>query len=202
MGSYLFSYAVNYERLKSACGSKEETLILEIQKSPRFERYSRKELPVLNMQQALKQIIDGYQPKDWEAAASFWYAFIAMADYFGERLQFNHEIKLHYETDLIDRYLKEDFQVEFNSLRTLLNGKLSNDLPPGSQDGIYNGVLKEDELLNLRNKLEHISITDERLKELEDEDFEKEMAYDCIRQLQKHVNYCLANNLSLVVFAH
>jgi hypothetical protein len=54
----------------------------------------------------------------------------------------------------------------------------------------------------LEEKFRPVVITDEMLQNLLEEDDEKEMAYDSIKQIKDNISYCLKNNLVLISFCH
>gem|GEM_PF-5547085 len=77
---------------------------------------------------ALEQLILGkrnnlFSRYDKASALAYWYAFIAICRCLGERLPGSHEIKLSYETDLIDACLASDFGISGRVDERLLNGE-------------------------------------------------------------------------------
>jgi len=149
---------------------------------------------------ALEQLVWG-KPYDKRSAHAYWYALIALTDYAGERLPGTHEIKLGYETDLINGYLGTDFGIKLNIEEILINEHTPFDLPK-VQDWPLAGLLDETALIRLQEQLKAITISSEMLEQLAEEDDEKEMAYDSIKQLQENVDYCLANELTMLSFCH
>ena len=119
----------------------------------------------------------------------------------GEAFTGTHEIKLSYETDLINNYLETDFGISLKIEEILLNEKPICNLPK-VQDWPVHGILYTPELTLLKEKFRDITITDEMLVELLEEDDEKEMAYDSIRQIKDNVLFCLDNNMELLSFCH
>src|SRR5205814_2019724 len=132
---------------------------------------------------------------------SYWYAFIALCAYLREALPATHEIKISYETDLINEYLKTDFELKINIEDLLLTGEDTFVLPAPA-DWPLHGLVKTPKLLLLKEEFARIEITDDMLEELMDEDEEKGMAYDSIKQLKENISFCLINNLELISFCH
>lgn len=201
MGYNIFSHAVNLATIEQAIGSSNKSLFDDILDSETFDLYSSQDFPgSVTTKQALEDLIFD-KPYHKESAHSYWYAFIAISAYLGEVLSGTHEINLYYETDFINRYLETDFGVKMQIENTLLNERPLFKLPK-VQDWPVHGVLYTADLLLLNEQFKNITITDEELSELYEEDEEKEMAYDSIRQTKENVRFCLENNLTLLSFCH
>ncbi len=166
-----------------------------------FELYSSQDIPGgIPTKRALEDLIFD-KPYDKKSAHSYWYAFIAICAQLGKVFSGTHEIKLSYETDLINNYLETDFSVKLKIEEILLNERPIPRLPK-VQDWPLHGILYTADLSELEEKFKNITISDEKLEELLEEDDEKEMAYDGIRQIKENVHFCLDNDLTLVSFCH
>jgi hypothetical protein len=201
MGYYIFSYGIDTDQIKQSLGSKDKDLFNAVLESGAFKNYSRQEGTRVNSTKiALEHLIFS---KDYNQIAphTYWYAFIAICDTLGKKFESTHEIKLGYETDFINKYLDSDFNIKLDIEETLLTGENSFGMP-ASKDWPMCGILNRKALLELFEKFKDINISDEQLEELLEEDEEKEMAYDSIRQIKKNISYCLEHNLELISFCH
>jgi hypothetical protein len=201
MGYNIFSYGINTNQIKQSLDSKDKNLFNEVLESDAFENYSSQEDTGVNSTKiALEHLIFS---KDYNQIAphTYWYAFIAICDTLGEKFEGTHEINLGYETDFINKYLDSDFNIKLNIEETLLTGEDSFGMP-APDDWPLCGILNRKALLELSEKFRGINISDEQLEELLEEDEEKEMAYDSIRQIKENISYCLENNLELISFCH
>jgi hypothetical protein len=201
MGYYIFSYGINTNKIQAAIGSKDDNLYNEILDTETFKNYSSQDFKGhITTGEALEHLIFG-KPYNTSSAHAYWYAFITLCSYLGESLDGTHEIKMGYETDLINQYLKSDFGVNITIEEVLINGGDIFGLP-AIQDWPLSGLLNRTTLIALQSKFNAINITDEMLEKLFEEDDEKEMAYDSIRQIQENITYCLNNNMDLISFCH
>lgn len=124
-----------------------------------------------------------------------------MCAHLGQDLPSTHEIKLGYETDLINGYMASDFGIKAVIEEVLINERNEWGLPV-VQDWPLSGLLDRNQLTKLQSLFAPIEITDEKLEQLQEEDDEKEMAYDSIRQTKENIDYCIYNNLDLISFCH
>jgi hypothetical protein len=202
VGYNIFSYAVYFDRTVQVIGSKNQEIFEEIQVTDTFKLYERQELEDhVTIEDALYQLIFG-EPYNVSSAHCYWYAFIALCAHEGEEFLNVSEINVGYETDLIDTHLKNDFGIHLNIESLLLNGSPITSLPP-VVDWPQHGILFRPALLSLQEQLKDIHITDDQLDMLleEDED-DKELAYQGIQQLKRKIDFCVANEMELISFCH
>jgi len=201
MGYHIFSYAINTRKIQLALGSKDVNLFSEIQETDTFKLYSSQDFHGhISTRQALEHLIFG-EAYNILSAHAYWYAFIAICAYLGKSLPSTHEIKLGYETDFINEFLKSDFGVEIVIEEVLINEKNPFNLPRVT-DWPISGFLDKDDLIALEPKFSAIHITNDMLEKLLDEDEEREMAYDGIRQIKENITYCIKNDINLISFCH
>lgn len=201
MGYYIFSFGIDTAKVRAVFGSKDETLYKEIQETETFRLYAGQDMPGdTPAKQALEDLIFG-KPVNKNSAHSYWYAFIAVCAHLGRNFAGTHEIKLGYETEMIDDSLKLEFKVELNIETVLLASGHIPELPVNSDFPIC-GIINEAGLQELKGQLAGIEITDEMLEKLLNEDEEKEMVYDSIREIKRNVDYCLEHKLELISFCH
>ncbi|WP_457602205.1 DUF7691 family protein [Myroides odoratimimus] len=106
------------------------------------------------------------------------------------------------ETDLINKVLPEDFNINDIQIKeTLLDSPHPFPIPK-IEDWPLIGLVKHQQLVELKNKLASITITEEQIEELEDAPEEREFAYEHIKGIIDNIDYCIANNLDLVSFCH
>jgi hypothetical protein len=215
MGYYIFSYGINTEKIKATFGSKDQTILNEVKASEMFESYNDELIKgeKLSHQTALEHIINGdaYLQK---YGYKYGYAFISICATLGIKLPHSQEIKLVYETDLINKYMAKDFELKgFEIDEELLSNKdyISFDIPT-IEDWPMISVISNASLKELKNQLRHIAITDEMIDALEDsdeddldddeDDEDKICAYEHIRGIIQNIDYCIDNQLDMVSFCH
>ena len=201
MGYNIFSFGINPDKVGASIGSKDKDLLNEIMETEIFRLYSDQDSSWhVSTKAALEQIIFG-KPYIEESAHSYWYALISICAHLGEKLIGTHEIKLGYETDLINGFMLSDFGTNIIIEEELLRENVSFGLPQ-VDDWPLAGILNKMEINTLFQKFTSIEITDETIEKLSEEDDEKEMAYDSIRQIKENLSFCLKNNLNLISFCH
>lgn len=202
MGYYIFSYGINTDAIHKSIGSNDNHLFNEIIETETFENYTDQNFAgQTTVKDALEHLIFN-RPYNIDSAHAYGYALITICSYLGEQMPSTHEIKLGYETDLINGYLKSDFGITLVIEEELLAKEYDPFKLPPVQDWPLTGVLNKTNLVTLQQKLMGVAITDDMLEALSEEDEEKEMAYDSIRQIKENVSYCLDNGLELISFCH
>lgn len=194
MGHFIFSFGVKIEKIKSIIGSKNQNLFEEIK-----EKYSIED----TLDLALKQIING-ENIDEEAGSSYRYALIYLCRFVGAKLPYNREIKFGYETDLINEFLHNDFNLRHFELEIELLARNTNifNLPP-VLDWPLMGLLTKNQLAKLKNQFIDILISDEKIEELQSgDDYEQGEAYEHIKGIIQNIDFCLKNELDLISFCH
>jgi hypothetical protein len=193
MGYYLFSYAIDVAKVKSAIGTKDPELFDAVLETEEFDLYADQDMKgFTTTREALEQMLLGkrqslFSKYNKASAHAYWYAFIAICGSLGERLSASHEIKLSYETDLIDAYLRSDFSIAVRIDELLLSGENGLFGLPQVQDWPMCGLWNREQLTIQQERFSSINITDTQLKHLTDEDDEKEMAYESIRQIKENM---------------
>ena len=207
MGYYIFSYGIKTNRIKKVFSSKDQELLAKVEQNDTFENYSDfqpdafKTIPA----QALKDIING-DIFDTKSNYAYGYALIGICATLGTELPYTQEIKLGYETDLINNVLSEDFRIkEFNIEEELFKDNSNPFVIPKIDDWPLIGLLTAEELVKFRAKLNDVQITDESIEafsDTEEEDEEKEFAYEHLRGILENVNFCIENSLDMISFCH
>ncbi|MDR0558740.1 MAG: hypothetical protein LBG92_01095, partial [Prevotellaceae bacterium] len=147
------------------------------------------------------------KPYDKKSNFAYGYALVCICDALGKKLPYTQEIKLGYETDLIDKYLSEDFGVkdlEVNGSLLFIDEPIPFDIPPIDDWPVIN-VLNKDKLIELDKKMEHIKINNNEVEQLmdgDDEDEDKGCAYIHIKGIMENIKYCIENNLEMINFCH
>lgn len=208
MGYYIFFQGIKTDKLKSVFGSKDKSILDTIKESDTFENYKNFLPPGLNTtpEKALENIING-EPFDTKSNFAYGYAVICICKSLGEELPYTQEIKLGYETDFINKFLSEDFNLTDFQLENVLFKDNSNPFDiPRIDDWPLIGFLSIAELRQLKEKFKAIAITEEEIEELEngegEEDEEKSFAYQHIKGIIENIDYCIENNLDLISFCH
>jgi hypothetical protein len=209
MGYYIFSYGIETEKIKAAFHSHDEKFLTSISKTDTFENYKDflPEGKKTNPQKALEDIINN-NPYDADSNFAYGYALICLCDYLGQELPYAQEIKLWVETDLIDKYLAEDFGVKdlvVNGSILFIDEPIPFDIPP-RDDWPVISVVHKNQLAEIYKKLKHIKITDDEIETLFDSDDEddedKACAYEHIKGIIENIACCIEHNLDIINFAH
>lgn len=205
MGYYIFSYGIDLQKVEKSIGSKDQILFDEILKSDTYDTYSSQDFEgCMPTKEALHNIIFGEPYKDSNAHV-YGYAFISLCAYLGKKVPFGQEIKLGYETDLINKYLSQDFNIDIDIEETLLINNPDFGLPK-IEDWPLSGILEREELLELSALLSPVEITEQQIEELwdgeDDEDEDKACAYEHILGVKGNIAFCIENNLSFISFCH
>lgn len=204
MGYYIFSYGIKTEQIQNAFGSKDQTLQKEVEENNIFQNYADAEFNgfATTPDKALVDIIQG-NPFDSKSNYAYGYALIGLCATLGTELPYGQEIKLGYETDLINKVLSEDFGIKDLNIEESLLADNSHPFPiPKMDDWPIIGLIKHQQLQGLRNRLSSLNITDEQIKELENDPDEKEFAYEHLKGILENINYCFEKDLDLISFCH
>ena len=154
MGIYIYSCAVDSNKVSQVYNSKDETLLTQAIKenwfSDNFEEYSQ--------EQALNDIILGKPYKD-NVNHVYGYAVITLCHVLGQNLPYSQDIKLGFETDIINQILAEEFNLKNTQVELLLmpdNDDFSFIPPP--VDFPLIAVHRQKELQHLAKLFENTSI--------------------------------------------
>jgi len=208
MGYYIFCCGIKTDKIKSVFGCKDQNILASIKESDSFDNYKdflpegQKTTP----EKALENIING-DHYDTKSNFAYGYAVICICQSLGDELPYTQEIKLGYETDFINKFLKKSFAVKDFVLEEIMFADNSNPFDiPKIDDWPLIGLLSNSELKKLKEKLKDIAITDHEIEELEnsegEDDEEKGFAYQHIKGVIENIDYCIENNLDLISFCH
>lgn len=208
MGYYIFSYGIDTEQVQQVFGSKDAALLGRIEQNEIFRGYAEDDWDDYDtdLEQALRDIIAGNTLQE-RSNHIYGYALIGICATLGKELPHTQEIKLGYETDFINAALAADFGLDNFMMEDALFREGSAPFPmPAIDDWPLIGLLRHAELLQLKEKLKAVVITEEKIEELsgsEDEEVEeKGYAYEHIKGILENMDYCIARNLDLVSFCH
>ena len=201
MGYYMFAYGVKTPEIKAVFGSKDEALLQKVKANDTFKNYADED-DDNETSKALTDIIMGNQYD--EEGYIYGYAFIGICAALGETLPQTQEIKLGYETDLINQVIAEDYGIEIDIETELF--------PTDYADPFPLPLIADFPMIDLLDKkrLEHIASLFAKVHKTEDEieamldgdDDEKGFAYEAIMGLKENIDFCLKNDLDMVVFCH
>ncbi len=207
MGYYIFSFGIKTDRIKKIFGSKDEEVLAEVEQNEIFQNYNdfQPEAYQTIPAKALKDIING-NTFDTKSNYAYGYAVIGICATLGTELPYTQEIKLGYETDIINNVLSEDFRVnEFSIEEELFKDNSNPFIIPKIDDWPLIGLLPLEELAELRAKLKDVQITDESIEAISDTDEEYEekgFAYEHLKGILENIDFCIENNLDMISFCH
>ncbi len=204
MGYYMFAYGVNTPELQATFASKNETLLAEVQKNEIFQNYVEED-DDNETTKALTDIMG--RPFDEKKGYAYGYAFIGICATLGKELPFTQEMKFWYETDLINRTLSEDYDIEIAIDTELFPEDHFHPFPlPKIEDFPMISLIDQDRLKHLASLLEKVHKTKEEVEAMidgeEEDDEEKGFAYEHIMGLKENIAFCLSNQLDMIAFCH
>nr|WP_315006910.1 pyruvate dehydrogenase [uncultured Capnocytophaga sp.] len=203
MGYYMFAYGVKTSELQPVFSSKNEALLDEVQKDEIFQNYAEED-DDNEITKALTDIIMGL-PFDEKKGYTYGYAFIGICAILGKKLPFTEEIKFWYETDLINKALFEDYDIEVEIDTELFPADHFHPFPlPEIEDYPMISLIDQDRLRHLASLLEKVHKTKEEIEALieDDDDEERGFAYEHIMGLKENISFCLNNQLDMIAFCH
>ncbi len=207
MGYYIFSYGIKADEIEKVFGSKNQEVLIKVEHNNVFEGYSDfqpdtfKTSPV----KALRDIIDG-NAFDIKSNYAYGYALIGICATLGCGLPYNQEIKLGYDTDLINNVLSEDFGVTDLLIEEEMFSINSNPFNmPKIDDWPLIGLLTPEKLVKFKTKLSNVQITNEFIENISDANEEGEdriLAYEHLKGILENVDFCIKNKLDMISFCH
>lgn len=205
MGYYIFSYAIDTDKVKSAFGSKNEDMLNNVLKTEEYKCYAEDDMAgYITTKEALHNIIFGESYKEGNSHV-YGYALISLCSYLGERVPHGQEIKLGYETDLINKYLSSDFGINLEIEETLFSEVPEFGLPK-IEDWPLSGILSSERLKHLSELFSPIEIIDEQVEDLwdsnEEDDEDKACAYEHIKGIKENIKFCLEKGEDMISFCH
>ena len=201
MGYYMFAYGVKTPEIKAVFGSKDEALLQKVKANDTFKNYADED-DDNETSKALTDIIMGNQYD--EEGYIYGYAFIGICAALGETLPQTQEIKLGYETDLINQVIAEDYGIEIDIETELFPADYADPFPlPLIADFPMIDLLDKKRLEHLASLLAKVHKTESEIEAMLDgDDGEKGFAYEAIMGLKENIAFCLENGLDMVAFCH
>ena len=201
MGYYMFAYGVKTPEIKAVFGSKDEALLQKVKANDTFKNYADED-DDNETSKALTDIIIGNQYD--EEGYIYGYAFIGICAALGETLPQTQEIKLGYETDLINEVIAEDYGIEIDIETELFPADYADPFPlPLIADFPMIDLLDKKRLEHLASLLAKVHKTESEIEAMLDgDDGEKGFAYEAIMGLKENIAFCLENELDMVIFCH
>ena len=199
MGYYIFTYGIKTAEIKAVFGSKNEALLQKVKANDVFQNYAEQNQET---SQALIDIIMG-NPYSLEGY-HYGYAFIGICATLGETLPQTQEIKLGYETDLINQVIAEDYGIEIDIETELFPVDYADPFPlPLIADFPMIDLLDKKRLEHLASLLAKVHKTESEIEAMLDgDDGEKGFTYEAIMGLKENIAFCLENELDMVIFCH
>lgn len=196
MGFYIYMTAVNSKTIDAAFGSHDKALLGKCASDGDcFD----------DNLQALTHIING-QDKTLETC-HYGYALIELCFQLGQQVPYTQEIKLGFETNWINRVLDDEFDVSA-PIEVLLLPYPDNhgfDIPVMEELPII-GKLNQTWLQKLQGVFSGISIDPAQISTLQHSDNQEQSerghAYAHIKGIIDNINFCVANDLDLMVYCH
>jgi hypothetical protein len=210
MGLYITTWGIKPAEFKAAFNSKDENLLAALKKIAAQEFNFDDNPSLAAVEEALRDYVYGVPfKKTLEAMTVAVYAVEVIAMALKHKLPCELDIKFGYETDLINKCLKEDFHVEDINSEFLAGSNLTalklTDIWEKFDVDLYEcpipGILTIQNLTFIKGKLNHIKIGDDDIKIMTKSDdaelSSKGYEYQNIKCLIENVNYCLSNKLRM-----
>lgn len=192
--------AVNIEKLKKFLSEEHPDLKEKIFSSKRFLKMKNE---FISAKFWLEKIFTR-KNLDFEVDSEI-YAFELIINEIWEKLPFQNDIKIGYESDFIEKFLKEDFWISEN-LKEIFSGKMKNIFENFENNEKVPDfwIIYFEDLKYLQEIFWKINITEEMIKkfyEYETEEFEeKAYAYERIKGIKENIDFCLEKNCDFVTF--
>ena len=201
MGYYIFTYGVKTPEIKAVFGSKDEALLQKVKANDIFQNYTEEDDNEETIK-ALTDIIMGNQYN--QEGYIYGYAFIGICATLGETLPKTQEIKLGYITDLINQTVAEDYDIEIDIEAELFPADYADPFPlPLIADFPMIDLLDKKRLEHIASLFAKVHKTENEIEAMLDgDDDEKGFAYEAIMGLKENIDFCLKNDLDMVVFCH
>ena len=198
MGYYIFTYGVKTPEIKAVFGSKDEALLQKVKANDVFQNYAEQNQET---SQALIDIIKG-NPYTLEGY-HYGYAFIGICATLGETLPKTQEIKLGYITEVINETVAEDYDIEIDIETELFPADYADPFPlPLIADFPMIDLLDKKRLEHIASLFAKVHKTEDEIEAMLDgDDDEKGFAYEAMG-LKENIDFCLKNDLDMVVFCH
>ena len=204
MEYYIFSYAIDVNKIKQVFNSKDRELYSEMIKTHDFDFYSYGVLDDdLEVEKALEDIIEG-RPFDEEYPHIYAYAFMSICKHLGGEHPHRIEKKRKYETDLMMDVMLTDFGVNFVIKQELFTCLADLNLPVVKNWPIY-GIVDANNVPAVFDMVKDIKIEQEEIDKLRNsddiDDKDKAVAYENIRGLMENLQYSIDHNFGIVSFS-
>lgn len=123
-----------------------------------------------------------------------------------KQLPYQNDIKLWIESEYIEKHLKEDFWIDFFEEWDLFFKEFLNFIPEQDNLPIY-WIISLERLKEIQKYFSKINIKDKEIKKLQEEseieeEEEKWYAYEHIKWIKKNIDFCIENDLDLIIFAY
>lgn len=204
MDYYIFSYAIDVNQVIQSFGSKNSSLLENIQKEPLFKNYNLQNTNMyVSLEDAAYHIIYD-KPYREKSGSVYWYAFITICGYFSKELPYSSDILLGWQTDLCDELMVSELGVDLSVPQLLLNEEGSFNLP---RVGVpMFGLVSYTKMMDIAKLMNRVNIEDVTIssmfKNYSSEDDCKAIAYETIKGLKENVDFCCDKKYSLVSFCH
>ncbi len=207
MGYYIFSFGIKKTEILNTFNSKNEKTIKKVEQNEHFENYNEQDDNEFTTKNALSDIIKGKE-FNGKYGHTYGYALISLCATLGQKLPYQQEIKFGYETEYINQFLVEDFNITNFDIEEFLfsDDKLSSFPIPKIEDFPLISVIELHELKKIKSKLSNIIISDAKIEELQDsddeDDEERGYSYEHIKGIIDNINFCIENELDLFSACH
>ena len=194
---------IKLDELRKIHWSKNEELKNKILKSKDFKSLEEEWFEVKDW---LEKIFSWEEISSWSSYNEV-YALQLIINETWVSLPYENDIKVWIETDYIEQFLKKDFEIKEEIIDVLFWNPA--DFFIKEQDDMPIFGIVELELLktyqNIFSKLD--SITEQKLNQLEEEmddeeSEEKFYAYEHLKWIKENIDFCVKNELDLIVFMY
>lgn len=213
MARTIFSFGIKTEEIKSIFGCKNIIIKNKIKETRSFQAY--KDFLPENFsktpEQAIEDIID-CKPFETIANYAYAYALICFCEAFGDILPYEYEFEerdicIGFQTELINKILLDKYNLTDFLIEEILLRKNTHPFEIPKVDNYpFIGMIKNEELKDLKAKLKHIKITDKKIEKLSESESEDEiakgLAYQNIQAFINNINDCIEFGYEYISFSH
>lgn len=206
MSDYVISQkAIKISDLEKIFWSNDENLKKKIISSIKFQNIEDDGIPIKDW---LENILKWLNLK--EKASDLIYALNLIVDEIWIDLPYKNDINIWYESDFIEKYLKQDFSIE-KEISEIFFWNKNNFFINFWKEPPFFWIVDLEDLKELQKIFSKVNISEKEIINLneiyysdseDDLDEEKWYSYEHIKWIKENIDFCVKNKLDLISFCY
>lgn len=206
MSDYIISQkAIKISDLEKIFWSNDEKLKKKIISSIKFQNIEDDGIPIKDW---LENILKWLNLK--EKASDLIYALNLIVDEIWIDLPYKNDINIWYESDFIEKYLKQDFSIE-KEISEIFFWNKNNFFINFWKEPPFFWIVDLEDLKELQKIFSKVNISEKEIINLneiyysdseDDLDEEKWYSYEHIKWIKENIDFCVKNKLDLISFCY